>query len=96
MRPRHRPRHLAALVCLLAVVAISGPAAASIGVAGTGEPRFTNSSTNTIWFHWDKPPDPKYTNYYGQLTYFHGATGQIGTSGPTGATRTDGAGRRER
>ena len=74
---------LFALGLLLAVV-ISGPAAASIGVAGTGEPKFTNSETNTAWFSWTKPAANQ--DYYADLTYTHGDPGKIGTTGATGAT----------
>ena len=81
---------LLALGLLLAVV-ISGPAAASIGVAGTGEPKFTNSDTNTVWFSWTKPT-PSPPEYWADLAYMHGATGVIGTRGATGATGPLGSG----
>ena len=71
---------------LLLAVAISGPAAASIGVAGTGEPKFTNSDTNTIWFSWNKAPDNNVLSYSARLTYFEGATGAVGSIAATGAT----------
>ena len=80
---RFRLHHALFALGLLLAVAVSGPAAASIGVAGLGEPKFTNSATNSAWFAWVKPRD---NPFYADLTYTHGATGAAGTTGATGAT----------
>lgn len=94
MPRRTRPHHLLFVLLLIGAVLVSGPAAASIGVAGTGEPRFTNSDTNTAWFSWtvpSPPPGQTIAEYDADLVYQHGATGQTGTTGATGATGPLGA-----
>ena len=80
---RIRPPHVLLALGLLLAVVVSGPAAASIGVAGTGEPRFTNSDTNTVWFSWVRPGSEPYS---ADLAYKTGATGVVGTTGATGVT----------
>ncbi len=89
---RIRPPHVLLALGLLLAVLVSGPAAASIGVAGTGEPRFTNSDTNTVWFSWTKPADNPSAPYWADLAYKTGATGVVGSTGATGATGPFGPG----
>jgi hypothetical protein len=45
-------RLLTALVIGTALL-IAGPASAGVTIEGTGEPAFTNTTTNTQWVHWE-------------------------------------------
>ena len=45
-------RLILTLTIAASALAAASPAAAQVTVAGTGEPAFTNTTTNTQWFHW--------------------------------------------
>ncbi len=83
---RFRLHHALFALGLLLAVAVSGPAAASIGVAGKGEPQFTNSETNSAWLAWTKPQADGVLAYFARLSYYHGVTGATGPIGATGTT----------
>lgn len=77
---------IAAAVATAAVCAIAAPAAqAGVSVMGTGEPAFTNSSTNTQWVQWTSNGDYRleFDHYVNSANVAKAGPYQVGQSGST-------------
>ncbi|HEX8051617.1 MAG TPA: PKD domain-containing protein [Thermoleophilaceae bacterium] len=75
------------ILCAVALVA-AAPAHAVVEVAGTGEPAYTNTTTNTQWVSWQAPAGA--TQYRLRVTYYENnvqvqqeTTGNVSASGTT-------------